>query len=87
MPYRVFELLLGTALVSLGVFIVVRFRDVARTIREYYEHRAESETARGWLGKTLFLPGVLTTSAMTLALALFVLVFGGWNLFSALANR
>ena len=29
----------------------------AYMIRDYYSRRQQSETARGWMGKTLFLPG------------------------------
>src|SRR5438067_2243292 len=41
----------------------------AHMIRDYYLRRQQSETARGWMGKTLFLPG---TRASYAALALIV---------------
>jgi len=63
----------GALLIGVGIYLASRPSRNASIIENYYNSRANSETASGIWGKTVFLPGKKTSSALawTITLAAF----------------
>jgi len=81
---RAMSLVIGTLLVG-GVFVILsRPSRSARVIQDYYAGQVARETARGWLGKPLLVPGKRASLTIVLLLAAVMLSIGVYSFYVGL---
>ena len=74
---------LGLVLVCGALVLLSSPLRTAKLIENYYFRRSEQEVARGWLGKTIFLPGRRTTLIMALLIAVAMFTAAGFSFLAA----
>lgn len=78
---RVVSLAVGTVLLGAVCFIMANPGRSARIIQDYYAQQVARETARGWLGRPLLVPGKVASLVLLLLLMMVALTIGIYALF------